>query len=269
MKSRTGKKRLWTLFAFCGLCVFCQGQVSQSNVLQYAIMTVGTDSINKSLRQQGITMAKIATEANSMALAFDRMKEWEMQYNSYLTNVGGYASAIKGATTLYAEAVMTFQNLMNIKKAIAANPQGTVASLSMNNLYVEVTVELVKTFRLLKAVAYNEGKGKPQGVIGDFNPIDRIDKGGVLVNVVNNDTVTNRNMMTGAERTQLLWELNDGLAELNRKLRALAVSIAYYNFKDVWNHATSGMIDKTHGDIAKDARERWRRSAKVQKILSD
>ena len=263
-----GNKILLT-FALLALCIICRGQASQSNVLQYAILTVGQDSINKSIRRQAAAMTKTAEEGNSMALAFTQIKQWEMQLNSYLINAAGYASTIKASTTLYAEAVETLRNLHDIKKAIAANPEGTVATLSMKNLYVEVTFEMIKTFRLLKAVAYNDGKDTETGVIIHHYDGDLLDKDGMPVGgfVATSDTIVNRNMLTGAERTQLLWELNDGLRVLNRKLRALAVSIAYYNRNDVWNHATAGMLDKSHADIAKDAKGRWRRAAKVHKIL--
>ena len=77
------------------------------------------------------------------------------------------------------------------------------------------------------------------------------------------------NMMTGAERTEMLWQLSDELARLNNKLRSLAVSIAYHNLTDVWNQATAGMIDKTHAQIAEEAYDRWRRASEVNRILNE
>lgn len=74
-------------------------------------------------------------------------------------------------------------------------------------------------------------------------------------------------MLTGAERTELLWWIEDNMAQLNRKLRKLAISIAFYNMTDVWHQATAGMIDRSHGDVAADALDRWKRAQRVQQIL--
>ena len=105
----------------------------------------------------------------------------------------------------------------------------------MNNLYVETAVQFAKVYRMLK-VSVASGKKE--------------------------------NMLTGAERAEMLWMLSDEMAELNRKLRQLAISIAYYNLNDVWNMATAGMVDKSHADIAKEALSRWERTRDVITILN-
>ncbi len=75
----------------------------------------------------------------------------------------------------------------------------------MNNLYIETATELVTVYTTLK---------------------DAIAKGG------------NENMLTGAERSKTLWELNDRLAQFNKKLSRLCLSIRYYTMVDVWNNVT-------------------------------
>ena len=160
---------------------------------------------------------------------------WQ-KYNSYLKTARGYADALKAGTSLYADGVETLRHLYEIRKAINANPTGIGATLAMNDLYLETTTEFIKTYRLLKV---------------------SIAKGGT------------DNMLTGAERTEMLWQLNDELARLNAKLRTLAISIAYHNFTDVWNQYTAGMVDKNHADIAHDAYDRWRRASTVAQILSE
>lgn len=52
-------------------------------------------------------------------------------------------------------------------------------------------------------------------------------------------------MLNGAERTQLIWNLERELEQLNSKLRRLAVSISVFSFEDVWNRAIAGKIDKS------------------------
>ena len=212
----------------------CHSQVASSNPLEVAVIKQGTDSLNSKVKSQTNGMQKTAIRQGAIATEFTIMKGWESKYNSYLKTVRGYAEAIKAGTTLYADGVETLQHLYELHRAINANPVGIGATLAMNDLYMEVAQEFVKTYRLLKV---------------------SIAKGG------------SENMMTGAERTEMLWELSDALARMNRKLRMLAISIAYHNLTDVWNQATAGIIPKSHSDIAHDALDRWKRASEVSRIL--
>ncbi len=128
------------------------------------------------------------------------------------------------------DGVRIFITLGKLRKAINNNPQGIVASMSMNNLYIETATELVSVFTLLN---------------------DAVSKGG------------NENMMTGADRSKTLWALNDKLSSFSKKLHRLYLSIRYYTFNDVWNNATAGMIDRNNADVARQAMGRWRRAAQV------
>ena len=210
-------------------------QSIQSNPSQYVIIGEGQSKINSEISSQTKKEAQIAGEQNTMSGMYTVMKKWEQKYNSYLKTTTGYADALRAGTTLYAEGVQTLRNLYDLKKAVAENPQGIAASMSMNNLYMEIVAELVKTFRILKVAVATGGK---------------------------------ENMLTGAERTQLLWSLNDSMDQLNRKLRRLAISIAYYNMEDVWNGITAGLTEKDHGEIAREAQKRWRRTLKVYRTFN-
>ena len=211
-------------------------QVGESNPSQYVAIAEGQTLVNNAVNSQTKGMQKTAALQGSMAAEFTMMKKWEQKYNSYLKTARGYADALKAGTSLYADGVETLRHLYEIRKAINANPTGIGATLAMNDLYLETTTEFIKTYRLLKV---------------------SIAKGGT------------DNMLTGAERTEMLWQLNDELARLNAKLRTLAISIAYHNFTDVWNQYTAGMVDKSHADIAHDAYDRWRRASTVAQILSE
>ena len=113
---------------------------------------------------------------------------------------------------------------------MADNPQGIVATMSMNNLYIETATELVTIYTTLR---------------------DAIAKGGT------------ENMLTGAERSKTLWALNDRLEAFNKKLTKLYLSIRYYTMTDVWNSVTAGMLDRTNGEIALQAHRRWIRCARA------
>ena len=155
---------------------------------------------------------------------------WERKYNSYLKTVSGYASTLKACSHLYDDGVRIFINLCDLKKAISQNPHGIVATMSMNNLYIETATELITVYSILK---------------------DAVAKGGAS------------NMLTGAERSKILWELNDRLAQFNKRLSQLSISIRYYTMADVWNRATAGMIDRNTAEIAGQALDRWHRCARI------
>ena len=86
---------------------------------------------------------------NSIATEFNQIHKWEKQYNSYLKTASGYASSLKACTHLYNDGVRIFLTLGKLGKAIGDNPQGIVASMNMNNLYIETATELVSVFTLL------------------------------------------------------------------------------------------------------------------------
>ena len=153
-----------------------------------------------------------------------------VQPHSYLKTANGYASSLKACTHLYNDGVRIFLTLGKLGKAIGDNPQGIVASMNMNNLYIETATELVSVFTLLN---------------------DAVAKGGT------------ENMLTGAERSKTLWALNDQLAAFSRKLHLLYLSLRYYTLNDVWNNITAGMIDRSNGEVARLAMSRWRRAAAI------
>ena len=167
---------------------------------------------------------------NTIAAEFTMIHSWEKKYNKYLKTAEGYASTLKACTSLYDDGVRVFINLCNLKKAITGNPQGIVASMSMNNLYIETATELVRVYTTLK---------------------DAIAKGG------------EENMLTGAERSKTLWALNDRLDAFNKRLNQLYLTIRYYNMMDVWDNATAGMLDRTNGEIAQAALGRWKRVSRI------
>ena len=136
-----------------------------------------------------------------------KIRNWEQQYNAYLKEASGYAKRTVACCQLYLEGVQTLNALWEVSAAKKINPQGVFATMSMNNLYMETAIQFIKTFRSLKKVC---AKG------------------------------TDKNMLNGAERTQLIWNLERELEQLNSKLRRLAVSISVFSFEDVWNRAIAG-----------------------------
>ena len=205
-----------------------QAQIVASNPLEWMALAEGNELINNQIDKQINGQTKTAILQNTIAAEFNQIHKWEKKYNSYLKTANGYASSLKACTHLYSDGVRIFITLGKLRKAINNNPQGIVASMSMNHLYVETATELVSVYTLLR-----EG----------------IAKGGT------------ENMLTGAERSKTLWALNDKLSAFQKKLNALYLSIRYYTMTDVWNRATAGMIDRDNSEVANIALDRWRRAA--------
>lgn len=211
------------------------GQAVEMNGTQVVAIGGGGELINNSVSKQTTAMTKTALLESAIGAEYASIKSWESKYNSYLKTASGYAEGLKAATTLYAEGVITLRHLYEIINAVGNNPQGVVATMSMNNLYAETASELIKVYNILRNTLAVGGK---------------------------------TNMLTGAERTEILWQVNDTMKDFNYKLRKLALSISYYTLTDVWNKATAGMIERDHGEIAREAYKRWVRAQTGYKNLN-
>ena len=227
MKSRTISIILAAVLALF-LPHIAQAQIAASNPLEWVALAEGNELINGQIDKQIKGQTQTAALQNSIAAEFNRIHQWEKEYNSYLKTASGFASSLKACTHLYNDGVRIFLTLGKLGKAIKNNPQGIIASMSMNNLYIETATELVSVFTLLN---------------------DAVAKGGT------------ENMLTGAERSKTLWALNDKLSAFSRKLHLLYLSIRYYTLNDVWNNVTAGMLDRDNGEVARLAMTRWRRAA--------
>ena len=228
MRLQTGLRRVFALIALSVGTIPASAQgLSSSNPLEYAAIAGGEELIANQIKKQSKAMAAIAVEQGAMSVANTKMKQWEQKYNSYLKTASGYASAIKAATSLYADGIQTLTALWEVHTACRINPQGIAASLSMNNLYLETATEFIRTYRALKNVIAKGGEG---------------------------------NMLNGAERTQMLWNLTNNLERLNRKLRLLSVSVTMHSLDDVWNRAVTGKINKSNKVLAKESSKRMCRA---------
>ena len=228
MRLRTAKILIVVLAVF--VAVSARAQVVVSNPLEWLALAEGNEAINGQVKDQTDAQTRTAVLQNTIAAEFTKMHEWEKKYSGYLQTVSGFASSLKASATLYEDGVRIFITLGKLKKAIGSNPQGIVATMSMNNLYLETATELISVYTLLKDAIATGGK---------------------------------TNMLTGAERSQTLWALSDKLGAFYKKLNRLYLSIRYYTLTDVWNNVSAGMMDRDIGSIAGDAFGRWKRAART------
>ncbi len=217
-------------FAIVLSTAVCRGQISAttSNPGEYLAIKKGEDNILSEISAQTNYRKKEAGIQAELSETTAKIKNWEQQYNKYLKTTKGFASRLVADCQLYLEGVQTLNALWEVSAAKKINPQGVFATMSMNNLYMETAIQFIKTYRSLKKVCEKGGDG---------------------------------NMLNSAERTQLIWNLERELEQLNSKLRRLAVSISVFSFEDVWNRAIAGKIDKSNGRLALEARNRMRRAA--------
>lgn len=217
-------------FAIVLFTAVCRAQIgaTTSNPGQYLAIKKGEDNILNKISAQTNYRKKEAGIQAELSATTAKIKNWEQQYNKYLKTTKGFADRIAADCQLYLEGVQTLNALWEVSAAKKINPQGVFATMSMNNLYMETAIQFIKTYRSLKKVCKKGGDG---------------------------------NMLNGAERTQLIWNLERELEQLNSKLRRLALSISVFSFEDVWNRAIAGKIDKSNGMLALEARNRMRRAA--------
>ena len=228
-------KRTMACAALAACATTVYAGVVETNPLCIAAIAEGYAVINKGINSQKSNQQEIAILQNSIGAEYTMMKKWEKKYNSYLKTAQGYGTSLKASMGIYSEGVKTLQYLWQIKKAIGENPEGAFATFSMNNLYLETAAEFLKVYNLLNNMVAEGGS---------------------------------KNMLNGAERTQVLWSANDELAYLNKKLRGLIISITYYTWKDVWNNATAGIAHRGSREVAGQALDRWKRAAKVTMTIS-
>ena len=227
MKLRTVRMVLAMGLCVCTECLFAQ---VYQNPLEWMVIAEGNDAINKKISSQIKGQTETAVLQNTIAAEFKKIHEWERKYRDYTQTVSGYASSLKAASCIYDDAMRIFIILGKLKKACESNPQGIVATIPMNTLYIETATELVSTFTLLRNAVAKGGSG---------------------------------NMLTGAERSETLWAINDKLDAFNKKMHRLYLSIQYYTLMDVWNNLSAGMIERNPGAIARQAHDRWRRAARM------
>jgi hypothetical protein len=134
-------------------CSQANAQVIEANPLEWAALAEGNDAINTEIEKQIKDQTETALLQSTIAAEFTKIREWEGKYNSYLKTAEGYASSLKAATTIYEDGVRIFITLGKMRSAIKNNPQGIVATMSMNNLYIETATELISVYTLLRNAA--------------------------------------------------------------------------------------------------------------------
>lgn len=202
--------------------------VTVSNTLEHEAIIGWEKKIQGSYKSQSNSLKKTNVALGDIGRQQREVKKWQQQYNSYLKTTQGFASQLAASCTLYHQGVETLAALWEIYNAQKIHAEGTFATIGMSTIYLEIATEYLRTFKQLK---------------------NCVKKG------------TNANMLTGAERAKLIWDLSADLQRLNSKLRRLSSCILAFSFEDVWNKAIAGKLEKSPGQLAKEASKRAQKAA--------
>ncbi len=197
-----------------------------SNPTEYIILTKGESDISTQEGAQIKSGAATAALQGTLVYMNDKIQSWQGKYNDYLKSAS-FGNALANGCVLVMDGIATMRNLYNVYVATSVNPSGGLASGLMTNLYVETASDFLSIYTTLKEVIK---KGGPD------------------------------NMVSGAKKAELMWQVTRLLEDFNKKLNRLSYAILCTNFTDVWNAAIAGMIDKTHEQLADEAMERWQRA---------
>ena len=207
------------------------GQFS-GDFMMTAAVTKGANNLGTKYSQGSAEKMKTQAMEDAIALEMNGIRQWQRKESEYLKDTQGFAQAIVAGSTLYTTAVKTLRNLNDLRRAAERNPQGIVTSAVMNNLYVEMLTELVKTYRMVNYAVKTGGS---------------------------------YNMLTGKERAEMLWLLVDRFEELNAKIHELTMSVYYWNFDLALFEITAAFGVHDMKSIADGAHERWKRCYEAQK----
>ena len=154
--------KIWFIVVALVLSVpSAHAQIVTANPLEWMALAEGNEAINGEIEKEIKGQTKTALLQNTIAAEFTKIHEWEKKYNSYLKTASGYASSLKACTYLYDDGVKIFITLCKMRKAINNNPQGIVATLSMNNLYMET-----RCSRQRRQREHADWCGKEQDAVG-------------------------------------------------------------------------------------------------------
>ena len=157
--------KIWFIVVALVLSVpSAHAQIVTANPLEWMALAEGNEAINGEIEKEIKGQTKTALLQNTIAAEFTKIHEWEKKYNSYLKTASGYASSLKACTYLYDDGVKIFITLCKMRKAINNNPQGIVATLSMNNLYMETATE--RCSRQRRQREHADWCGKEQDAVG-------------------------------------------------------------------------------------------------------
>ena len=188
-----------------------QSTIGAENVAEKVAFGAGHALIADQLNQQ----QKKLLETNAFLLTMGTYKQieanWEQKYCDYLSSFSNFASKVRASSMIVGDMVKSIVLIKDVGQAVADNPQGILANINMSNIYLETYLQMGLVVISLEKVLSKSAAGT-------------------------------ENLLTGPNRCTLLYDLEDKVAELNKKLHILSLSLRTYNLSDVWYKETAGLV---------------------------
>lgn len=239
MRSLIGKLAATLIASFISFPLFAEWTII--NAFETGQIEWYQSKMAEKYEQEGDMLQKtIALQTTINANQF-HIKEWERKYANYLKNVNGYASALKASCTIVEDAAKTFLSIQGVTSAIHDHgAEGIVSTAYMDDVFLDCIADLMSCCKIVKNVIAANPEGGVEG---------------------------KDNMLTGRERTEILWMVEEKLASFNTHLHRLEFCIRYYRLIDIWNEYTAGMY-RNKAEIVNNSQERWARTMQAISEMS-
>lgn len=236
MRLETGIKRLLFIAVLFGIATNMTAQLYEENPADIAVIKTGSDSLTAVYSEEINEQAKISGFQATMNVCLTQIKKYNREYSNYLSTVTPFIKNVNLVRNLYGQGADLIRNTMVLTKVISKRPEGIATSVSLSNIYVELAVEVYKTYSTFK---------------------DIISKGG------------EDNKLNAKERIEMLWLLSDNIRQLNNKIKNITYLIAVTDWQDVWEYYTEGLVPRDARQIARSALRRWRNAYQGQILIME
>lgn len=199
--------------------------------IQDVLINLNEWSLDDYIHKMTAQAATTAASQEAMRLQWRSMDKWKQQYDHYLNDASYILNTAQATSVIYVQALEVLRELVNVGKAIKANPQGVFASSAISNVTLNTAASVLEVFATMKGLA-------------------KKNKDGTLA--------AKQIMMDGQARCEMLWDVSSQLQQLRGRLRRLAVAIRSYGMLDVWWSLTLPYGIYSHRQIATQCFRRWR-----------
>lgn len=228
MKSQTVKSIFLSAVALLTHSVTASAQTEHTyKLLDEVAMTeyeIHQDLLNKTYSKEVASESAIALSERAIAVEFDRISEWKAKYNSYLKTAEGLGSALNAAYHIFYEGSRLLRSILEIRESVKDDPEGALASVSMQDIYIETFGELLSLYESIRTAVSAGGKDS---------------------------------MLTGEQRLSIMWDIEKHLDALSDKFHRLSLVMRQCSFLSNWNHTVIATIPLDKGKIATMSMKDW------------
>lgn len=191
------------------------------------------DLLNKTFAKEAASESAVALSERAIAVEFDRISEWKAKYNSYLKTAEGLGSALNAAYHIFYEGSRLLRSILEIRESVKDDPEGALASVSMQDIYIETFGELLSLYESIRTAVSAGGKDS---------------------------------MLTGEQRLSIMWDIEKHLDALSDKFHRLSLVMRQCSLLSNWNHTVIATIPLDKGKIAEMSMKDWSDALKAVNV---